>query len=197
MQYLLASKETHAMSSNSMIENGVLPWTRGCFVCGQDNPRGLRLRSRLENGVVVLNYTTRESDLGYRNLVHGGIAATLLDEVMTWAAIVGVRRACVAAELTVRLKGPIAVARDLRVEGRVADLKARLLLTKGVILDDAGQTLMSATGKYVPMDNERAAHCSEDFVASPDSIDIEKIMSCATAPADVESSDDHERQRSD
>jgi hypothetical protein len=36
--------------------NGTLPWTKSCFVCGEANRRGLRLRSRVENGVVVLTY---------------------------------------------------------------------------------------------------------------------------------------------
>ena len=99
--------------------HGALPWTRSCFVCGQDNPHGLHLRSRIENGRVMLDYTPREADLGYKHIVHGGIAITLLDEVMTWASIVAARRICVAAELATRLKKPIHVGQTLRVEGWV------------------------------------------------------------------------------
>ena len=66
---------------------GTLPWTKTCFVCGEDNPNGLRLRSRVEGDRIVLSHVTRDSDLGYRHLVHGGISMTLLDEVMTSFAI--------------------------------------------------------------------------------------------------------------
>ena len=56
---------------------GVLPWTKSCFVCGEQNPRGLHLRSRVEGELVIIDYTPRETDLGYRQIVHGGIAMTM------------------------------------------------------------------------------------------------------------------------
>lgn len=150
------------------IPSGTLPWTKSCFVCGESNPHGLRLRSRVEGDRVVLSYTTREADLGYRHLVHGGISMTLLDEVMTWAAILSFERSCVAAELTVRLKQPVSVNQCLRVEGWTAAAKSRLVLTAGRILDEAGYELATAEGKYVPMGSSEHALCVEDFVMSPD-----------------------------
>lgn len=156
--------------------SGNLPWTRGCFVCGENNPHGLQLRSRLENGRVVLNYTTREVDLGYRNIVHGGIAMALLDEVMTWACIVAARGLCVAAEMTTRLKEAIEVGQSLRVEGEVTEQKPRLLFTKASILNDQGKKLASAVGKYVPMPRDKISLCSEDFVTSPEAISPDQLL---------------------
>jgi uncharacterized protein (TIGR00369 family) len=160
----------------SEVLSGVLPWTRSCFVCGQDNPHGLHLRSRLEDGRVVLEYTTREADLGWRSIVHGGIVATLLDEVMTWAAIVAARRACVAAEMTTRLKLPIEAGQPLRVEGSVTEGRSRLFLTEGVVLDEAGRIAATAAGKYVPMRPEEAALCSADFVEGEGAIPIVDLL---------------------
>lgn len=150
--------------------SGILPWTKSCFVCGQDNPHGLRLKSRMANEKVILDYTTRERDLGWRHIVHGGIAMTLLDEVMTWAAIVSTRQGCVAAECSYRLKRPIEVGQTLRVEGEVTTGRSRLVLTKGQILDEQGRVMVTASGKYVPMADEEIALCSGDFVTSPESI---------------------------
>jgi uncharacterized protein (TIGR00369 family) len=149
---------------------GNLPWTRSCFVCGQDNPHGLRLRSRIENGRVILHYTPREADLGYKHIVHGGIAMTLLDEVMTWAAIAASRRVCVAAELSVRLKKPIQVGQSLRVEGWVTRQTSRLILTEGLITDSDGTELLAASGKYMPMPGDQVRLTEKDFVSSPDVI---------------------------
>jgi uncharacterized protein (TIGR00369 family) len=154
----------------------ILPWTRSCFVCGEDNPHGLHLRSRLEAGRVVIDYTTRPADLGYRHIVHGGIAITLLDEVMTWAAIVAAHRACVAAEINVRLRRPIQVGQRLRVAGRVVKSTARLLLTEGEICGPAGELFMAATGKYMPMPPDQAALTEKDFIASPESVQPAQIL---------------------
>ncbi|MFH0953845.1 MAG: PaaI family thioesterase, partial [Verrucomicrobiota bacterium] len=118
----------------------------------------------------------READLGYKHLVHGGIAITLLDEVMTWASIMTARRVCVAAELTARLKKPIRVGQALRVEGWVARGTSRLLLTEGVIKDAAGETLLSASGKYMPMPKEQVELTEKDFVPSPHVIPPKEVI---------------------
>jgi len=151
---------------------GTLPWTKTCFVCGVENPNGLRLRSRVEGDRIVLSHTTREADLGYRHLVHGGISMTLLDEVMTWAAIMTLRKACVAAELTVRLKHPVMVGQSLRVEGWIAGAKSRITLTEGRVLDDRQGVLATATGKYVPMPADGLPLCVKDFVESSEAISL-------------------------
>jgi acyl-coenzyme A thioesterase PaaI-like protein len=142
--------------------DGILPWTRSCFVCGEDNPHGLRLRSRREGEWVILEYTPQPRDLGWRHLVHGGIAMTLLDEVMTWSAMLHARRACVAAEISVRLREPIRVGDPLTVRARVSAARARLTLTEGVIAA-AGGTVATGTGKYLPMPAGGVPLCAEDF----------------------------------
>ena len=153
-----------------------LPWTRSCFVCGEDNPNGLRLRSRLEDGIVAIDYTTREADRGWRHLVHGGIVITLLDEVMTWAAIIEARSACVSAEISTRLRKPVTVGQKLRIEGKTAGGRARLILTEARVLDDSGTVLSTATGKYLPMPAENLALCEKDFVLGGDSIPPSEIF---------------------
>jgi len=155
----------------------LLPWTRSCFVCGQDNPHGLHLRSYLDaDGTVRLAYTPREADLGWRHLVHGGIAMTLVDEVMTWAAIVAARRACVAVEVTVRLRKPIRVGEPLRVEGRAETVKPRLIATAGRIVNGAGVVVAEASGKYMPMPPDQVPLCSEDFVTGPGAVELRELL---------------------
>ena len=156
--------------------NGQLPWTRGCLVCGEHNPRGFRLRSRIENGSVVLDYVTQRHDAGYTHIVHGGAAMTLMDEVMTWAAIVATGQMCVAAEMTTRLVKPMDVGAKLRVEARVTKNARRLVLTESRVTDETGQVLSEATGKYVPVPPEKASLHDKDFVHGPDTIPIGDIV---------------------
>jgi len=155
---------------------GKLPWTRSCFVCGENNPRGLRQKSRVEDGRVVLDYTTREEDRGYRHIMHGGLAITLLDEVMTWAAITATGRVCVAAELGARLKQPIRVPEQLRVEGWATRVTSRLIVTEGRILGPDGAERLAATGKYIPMPKDQLELTEKDFVYSPETISPADIV---------------------
>src|ERR1041385_3913787 len=60
----------------------ILPHTRSCFVCGEANPAGLRLRFETDGQVVTARFTPRPEHIGFKQVVHGGIVATLLDEIM-------------------------------------------------------------------------------------------------------------------
>ena len=54
-----------------------------CFVCGRDNPRGLRM-TFYDNGddEVVSDFTIAPEYEGYPSIVHGGILVTNLDEIV-------------------------------------------------------------------------------------------------------------------
>ncbi len=140
-----------------------LPRTRHCFVCGLENAEGFRLRLRVEGNVVVADYDAAPADNGYRNIVHGGIAMTLMDEAMTWAAILATRSICVAAEILTRFRRPMPVGDRYRVEGRVVRADRRLVLTEGRVLDAEGRECSAATGKYMPRGEARAALSEIDF----------------------------------
>lgn len=59
------------------------PSSRMCFVCGRDNPVGLKLRffEEPEDQRVRADFTVPDEYQGYPGIVHGGIVSTILDEV--------------------------------------------------------------------------------------------------------------------
>lgn len=59
------------------------PGSRMCFVCGRQNPAGLKLDiySDRERGEVRSEVVIDDNYQGYPGVVHGGIVATMLDEV--------------------------------------------------------------------------------------------------------------------
>jgi acyl-coenzyme A thioesterase PaaI-like protein len=163
--------------SNAAPFQGTLPWTRSCFVCGIDNPHGLHLRSQFDGHFVTLRYRPRAADLGYRHIIHGGLTGTLLDEVMTWSAILAAHRMCVAAEFTTRLKKPVSLGMDLVFRSQVRRATSKLILTAGEVLTHAGELLGGAEGKYLPMPSDQFALCQADFVDDPKAIPLSIILS--------------------
>ena len=83
----------------------LLPHTRSCFVCGEANPAGLKLRFETDGRVVQTRFVPRAEHVGFRQTVHGGLIATLLDEIMVWACAVQTKRFAFCAELSVRFIG--------------------------------------------------------------------------------------------
>ena len=58
-----------------------------CFVCGKDNPRGLKIAVSYEEAAMaaVTELTLAKEFQGWTEVIHGGILATLLDEMMAHA----------------------------------------------------------------------------------------------------------------
>jgi uncharacterized protein (TIGR00369 family) len=120
---------------------------RHCFVCGQDNPAGLRLEfARRPCGEAAADVSFPPRLQGWRGTVHGGLLATVLDEAMVQAAgASGVQ--CVTAEITVRYRRPAATGAPLRLAGQVVETRGRVILAESRICDAQGQILAQATGK--------------------------------------------------
>jgi uncharacterized protein (TIGR00369 family) len=129
-----------------------LPHTRSCFVCGESNPAGLKLRFETDGRVAFTRFTPREEHIGFQQTIHGGILGTVLDEIMVWACAVGTGRFAFCAELTVRFARPARPGEELLVTAElVENRRERIFEAKGEIKKAAGAVIASATGKYVPI----------------------------------------------
>ncbi|MCK4330488.1 PaaI family thioesterase [candidate division WOR-3 bacterium] len=122
-----------------------------CFVCGKDNPIGLRLKVMKIDGGVRAEFTPKSLYEGYKGYIHGGIISALLDEVMIWAAKLMGKRV-MSAELSVRFKRPVPVDKTITIEGKITDVKKRLLYGEACIYNDENTVLATATGKLVGME---------------------------------------------
>ena len=109
--------------------------TRNCYVCGPDNPRGLRVEFTLDAGSRTLRgrFTPRPEHEGWEGIVHGGIVAALLDESMVkLAALLGMP--AVSAELSIRFRAPAAAGDDLVVTATVTRHARRLIEAEATVL---------------------------------------------------------------
>jgi acyl-coenzyme A thioesterase PaaI-like protein len=141
-----------------------LPHTRGCLVCGRDNPHGLHLHLHVDpdTGVVTCTFTPHAEHIGFEGIVHGGILATVLDEAMVWAATWSGKRFCVCGELNVRFRALAKIGDPVIVEAKIASSRPRLILAEGLIRDASGNVLVTSTAKYVPLSPEK----NREFVAT-------------------------------
>jgi uncharacterized protein (TIGR00369 family) len=145
-----------------------LPHTHSCFVCGESNPIGLNLRFETEGHIVRTRFTPRPEHIGFKQVVHGGIAATLLDEIMVWACAVQTKQFAYCAELTVRFLSPLRPGQEVLATAELtANRRNKIFEAKGEIKDRDGKLLASATGKYLPVKAIELADMATDFVGDP------------------------------
>ena len=112
-----------------------------CFGCGPANESGLHLRFEVTApGVVQCHYAIPPHLCGRPTVVHGGIQATLLDEVMGKAMQVGLpaeRRGqrSVTAEFSLRYRKPAPIGHVLCARGEYLRLDGANVYVAGVLLD--------------------------------------------------------------
>src|SRR3990172_3207672 len=129
-----------------------LPHTHSCFVCGESNPQGLKLRFETDGRIVRARFRPRPEHVGFKNVVHGGLIATVLDEIMVWACAVQTRQFAFCAELNMRFINPLPPGAEVIVTGELtANRKNRLFEAKAAARNGSGQSLAEATGKYLPL----------------------------------------------
>ncbi len=145
-----------------------LPHTHSCFVCGESNPFGLQLRFETDGHIVRTRFVPRAEHNGFKGVVHGGLIATVLDEIMVWACAVPTRKFAYCAEMTVRFLEPLAPGTEVIVTGElVVNRKDRIYEAKAAARDAVNRTFAEATGKYLPIKSANAAGLAEDLVGDP------------------------------
>ena len=87
-----------------------------CFACGGENPIGMRLHIVLGDGTASTTWTVGHDYVGWSDKAHGGIIATLLDEVMAWAPS-SFDSWAVTAEMSVRYRSPASPGEELTATG--------------------------------------------------------------------------------
>lgn len=121
-----------------------------CFGCGQRNESGFRLRyRRTGEGSVEAVYTVPERFRGAEGIVHGGIQATLLDEIMGLAAhslLAREEHRIVTAELKVRYRRAVPIEVPLWVRGELTHVDGTNLFLSARIADGEGTVLTEAEG---------------------------------------------------
>lgn len=121
---------------------------QNCFACGGDNPVGLHLEFAGADGHVRATYRAEDRFVGWDDILHGGITATILDEA---ASYVPYSRGfvTVTARLEVRYSLPIRVNEVLAVEGNLVDRRRNVVRAESTIRDGAGVVRASATARLV------------------------------------------------
>lgn len=127
---------------------GTLPPNQArSFGTGPDNPAGLRLEYRRHGDVVRTTITVAERFAGAVGIVHGGIVATLLDDVMG-AVISTLGGPAVTAQLDVTFLLPVVIDRPLQVEGWLAGVEGRKHRLVGRVID-GGRVVAVGRGLFV------------------------------------------------
>lgn len=134
------------------------PNTSHCFVCGTENHSGLGLSFYDDaNDTVESVFKIRDEFQGYPGISHGGILATILDEVIGRVAMIGDHhRFMMAVNMKVQFRNPVPVDTTVRAQGKLIKLKGRICKAHGQIFLPDGRVGCEAELTLADMPSEMA-----------------------------------------
>jgi len=122
-----------------------------CFVCGEQNPSGLHLRFSFQDGKVRTEFTPQKIHQGYKDIIHGGLISTLLDEAMVKAALMQGMPA-VTAEITVRFRFPLMAGEKIIVEAMILKMNKKIIETSAVVKKTDNTVIAEGQAKLLRQD---------------------------------------------
>jgi len=129
-----------------------------CFVCGQDNPRGLKIAvSYEEEEMAAVTELTLPKELqGWTEVIHGGILATLLDELMAHA-VWKFAGPGVTLGMEVRFHKPLKPGEAIRVKGVLQPANSSRRQAEAEIIRIAdGQKIASGKSRFLLLDKKES-----------------------------------------
>lgn len=141
------------------------PNSRHCFVCGLENPAGLQLKIyQVEEGVIETTFTAPEHFQGYPGVLHGGIIATILDEISGRAQMgdPSLPRFMFTGKLEVIYRKNAPIGKPLRIVGRAGKTRGRTAEGWAGMYAEDGTLLAEATTLLFDVPREMLASTDLD-----------------------------------
>ena len=135
------------------------PNAKHCFVCGTENTNGLQMSFYDDNHETVCSTVTVDQRFqSYPGIVHGGILATMLDEVVGRVAMIGDHHHfMMTVNLNAKYRQPVPINTELRVEGKIIKMRGRLATARGDVILSDGTVACEAELTLANMPDEMAS----------------------------------------
>lgn len=133
------------------------PPESGCFGCSGQNPSGLQLVFRREGDRLRSDYVIADRFHGAPGIAHGGIVASIFDEISCAAVFFMRGRHVVTGEIAVRYEQPCPVDVPVLFRARItAETHAKYaVVVSEAVRDDA--VLARSTGKFFYVERATSA----------------------------------------
>ena len=120
-----------------------------CFGCGLDNPHGLQVDGfQVEGSTVTASFTPQEDHRGFHDILHGGIVATALDEILAWTGILVAGTMAVTAKMEMKFRNPAPAEADYDLWGNLIEQRGKRLVLEARCTSQ-GKTIAEANALFL------------------------------------------------
>ena len=123
-----------------------------CFACGALNPLGLHLVFSIDDEGLETSFTPAPHLQGFAGVMHGGIAAVILDDLMNNLITRKCGKLVVTGKLEVRYRKPVPIGGSLTCRARITGERRGLYNAEAKLMDaETGDVLVEATSVQMVM----------------------------------------------
>jgi acyl-coenzyme A thioesterase PaaI-like protein len=105
-----------------------------CFGCSPNNPLGLKMKFYESGDHIVSTWEPGENYQGFHDVLHGGIQATMMDEIASWLVFVKLDTGGVTYRMNLIYRRPVLISKGritlqaslLKHERRLASIEVKL-----------------------------------------------------------------------
>ncbi len=128
-----------------------------CFGCSPSNPFGLKCQFVDEGEYITCHWQPSENYQGFFHVLHGGIQATLIDEIASWAIFAYAKTAGVTTEMQVKYRKTVYTDKgEIWLRAKVTESNHRFVKAKVELYNAANQLATEADVVYMIFPEEIA-----------------------------------------
>jgi acyl-coenzyme A thioesterase PaaI-like protein len=141
------------------------PNSRMCFVCGMQNPIGLKIIFEADGQRVWAQFTAHDEHQGYPGVLHGGITFALLDEVIGRVAMEVDESSpwMMTAKAEMRYRKPVPIGEELTLMGELTRVRSRAIEGRGELRLSDGTIAVEASAMYVKVPESLAEEMRDEM----------------------------------
>jgi HAD superfamily hydrolase (TIGR01509 family) len=128
-----------------------------CFGCGEDNPIGLKLHPTYDGEKVKAEFTPQKVHQGWKNVTHGGILYSLLDEITAYAILCCGIDFGITTKSQIKFRHVAPTGELIQITGWVTKLTKRLIETEGMLTLKDGTVIAELSSQFYVFRQARSA----------------------------------------
>lgn len=133
----------------------VNPWVKNedtrlqCFGCSPYNNIGLNLEFFEDGEYLISEWIPKDYLQGYMGVLHGGIQATLLDEIASWVVYVKCKTGGVTSNLEIKYRSPVFInGSKIKIRAKLVEQGNRIATIQTELFNSEDKLCAEAEVKY-------------------------------------------------
>ncbi len=128
-----------------------------CFGCSPNNITGLKMEFTFDGEQISCVWKPQKAFQGYKDLLHGGIQVTMMDEIASWVVQAKLGTAGVTSKIETRFLKPVYINEEqIRLRARVQEIKHNIVVIEASLFNSKDELCSRSVVSYFTFKNEVA-----------------------------------------